>query len=92
MKSTKSANHSFVIGQAVFIRTVTHYYTGCVASVTDSDVGLDNAAWIADTGRFADAFKSGFNEVEPYPVRVYVCRGAIVDFCEWSLELPRKQK
>lgn len=88
--------HSFVIGQQVFIRTVTHYYTGRVAVVTDSDVGLDDAAWIADTGRLSDALRDGIGskagEVEPFHSRVFVSRGAIVDWTEHKPALPRSQR
>ena len=86
-------SHSFEIGKAYLIRTVTMHYTGRVVAVTDSDVLLDDAAWIADTGRFADCLASGeLSEIEPYPGRVTVCRGAMVDFCEWKHPLPRVQK
>jgi len=86
-------SHSFEVGKAYLIRTVTMHYTGRVVAVTDSDVVLEEAAWIADTGRFADSLESGeFSEIEPYPARVAVCRGAMVDFCEWKHSLPRVQK
>jgi hypothetical protein len=54
---------------------------------------LEDAAWIADTGRFADALKSGkFNEVEPFPDgQVIVGRGAIIDAIQISVT-PREQK
>lgn len=88
-----SKSHSFEIGKAYLIRTVTMHYTGRVVAVTDSDVLLEDAAWIADTGRFADSLESGeLSEIEPYPGRVAVCRGAIVDFSEWPHKLPRTQK
>lgn len=86
-------SHSFEIGKSYLIRTVTMSYTGRVVTVTGSDVMLDDAAWIADTGRYADSLKSGtLSEVEPYPSRVAVARGAIVDFAEWKHPLPRDQK
>lgn len=86
-------SHSFEIGKAYLIRTVTMYYTGRVVKVTESDVVLEDAAWIANTGRYYDALTHGtLNEVEPYPGRVAVCRGAVVDFAEWTHELPRSQK
>ena len=86
-------SHSFEVGKAYLIRTVTMAYTGRVVAVTESDVVLDEAAWIADTGRFSDALTTGqLSEIEPYPGRVAVGRGAIVDFSEWSHALPRKQK
>lgn len=90
-------SHSWVIGQQVLIRTVTMYYTGRIAVVTDSDVGLDDAAWIANAGRFATTLRDGFPkdaEIEPYPdgVRCFVSRGAVVDFCEFKKSLPRTQQ
>lgn len=85
--------HSFCIGKAYLIRTVTMHYTGRVVAVTESDVLLEDAAWIADTGRFANCLKAGtLSEVEPYPDRAAVSRGAIVDFAEWDHPLPRVQQ
>ena len=88
----KTASHSFEIGKLYLIRTVTMHYTGRVIAVTDTDVVLEDAAWIADTGRFADSLAPGsVSEVEPYPGRVAVCRGVMVDFAEWNHALPRTQ-
>ncbi|CAK0747926.1 hypothetical protein CCP3SC15_1500015 [Gammaproteobacteria bacterium] len=54
---------------------------------------LEDAAWIADTGRFADCLANGsLSEVEPFVGPVIICRGAIVDATEWTHELPRSQK
>ena len=84
---------SMEIGKCYFIRTVTLYYTGRLISITDSDFVLEDAAWIADTGRFSDALKTGdLNEVEPFPKNVIVDRGGIIDSCEWDHELPRAKK
>lgn len=91
-KNTKS-KHPLQVGNKVFIRGVTCYYTGLVVELTATDVVLDDAAWIADTGRFADALKTGaLNEVEPYPGAVAVPRSSICDSSEWLHELPRVQK
>ena len=88
-----SKSHSLSAGEKVFIRTVTHYYTGRIKVVTDSDIVLDDAAWIADTGRFSDALKSGkLNEVEPFPHSTTVSRGSIIDVSPWEHDLPREQK
>ena len=85
--------HSFEVGKAYFIRGVTMYYTGRVDSVTDEDVVLADAAWIADTGRLSTALESGdFNEVEPFPNPVIVPRGTICDAMLWDHELPRSKK
>lgn len=86
-------SHSITIGKSYLFRTVTMHYTGRVAAVTDTDVVLEDAAWIADTGRYSDSLKTGeLGEVEPYPDRVVICRGAVVDFVEWKHALPRDQK
>jgi hypothetical protein len=54
---------------------------------------LEDAAWIADTGRFSDALKSAkFNEVEPFPNgRVIIGRGSIIDAVRFD-PLPRDMK
>ena len=80
------------IGQAYHIRTVTHYWTGRLVQVTSQELVLDDAAWIADTGRFADMFDGGPSEVEPVCGPVIIGRGAIVDAQQWRAKLPRDQK
>lgn len=94
--STPSAPYTgklWEIGKQYFIRTVTMYFSGRLIAVGDGFVTLTDAAWIPDTGRFAD-FIAGeeANEVEPYPLPVNVAIGAIIDFCEYTHTLPRKQK
>lgn len=87
------AGHPFKIGQAYFIRTVTMYYTGILERVTNQEVVLNRASWIADTGRYYDALKSGeFNEVEPIIGPAIIGRGSIIDAVEWPNALPEKQK
>jgi len=79
-KTVRPENHSYEVGKAYFIRSVTMYYTGRIAGITDTDLVLEDAAWIADTGRFATALKTGsLNEVEPFTDPVILPRGAIVD-------------
>jgi hypothetical protein len=93
-KKTK-AQTPIRVGNAVFIRSVTHFYTGKIESVDKQSIVLSSAAWIADTGRFATAMSSGaFSEVEPYEDGqcVAVERGGIVDVCDWRHALPRVQK
>jgi hypothetical protein len=90
-----SLRHPYQIGEAYFIRTVTFHYTGKLVAVWPKELVLEEAAWIADDGRFADALESGeFNEVEPYPMkaRVIINRDVIVDAIVWKKPLPRKQK
>lgn len=82
-------------GEKVFIRAVTHHYTGKVTEITPDEIVLSDAAWIADDGRFSDALASGeLSEVEPFPddQPVRIGRGAIVDWTLWRHDLPREQK
>jgi hypothetical protein len=43
------------IGRVYLIRTVTHIDTGRLVAVTPNELVIEDAAWIADTGRYADA-------------------------------------
>lgn len=88
-KSSKNA-------RKIFIRTVTYHYTGEVLEETKSEFVLVKAAWIADSGRFGEAMKTGvFSEVEPYPdeMEVSIPKGCIVDCVRnWPHNLPRDVK
>jgi len=89
----------FSVGDKVFLRKITMILTGKVVNVSFDGaqwwVELVQVAWIADTGRYAQAISTGkFNEVEPYPDEMIVkvpladlVDGAVVDW-----DLPRKQK
>ena len=81
------------IGKPYLIRTVTMIDTGRVVGVTEHEIILEDAAWIADTGRFSDAVaKAEFGEVEPFPDgRVILGRGAIIDAVQIKLA-PRSKK
>ena len=83
----------WVIGANYLIRTVTMIQTGRLVTVGDKEIVLEDAAWIADTGRFADALKTNnFTEVEPFPPGpVIVGRGAVIDAVQIHT-LPRVQK
>lgn len=81
-----------LIGKNVFVRTVTNYYTGRLASC-EGWLHLEEAAWIADTGRFADALATGtFSEIEPFPADCWIGAGSVIDISEWCHELPRRQQ
>jgi hypothetical protein len=86
-------DHPWVIGKNYLIRTVTMIQTGRLVAVTPQELVLEDAAWIADTGRFADSLKTGkFSEVEPFPDgQVIVGRGTIIDAVQISVT-PRVQK
>lgn len=85
--------HPYEVGENYLIRTVTNYYTGTLVAVHEHELVIENAAWIPDTGRFADALKTeSFNEVEPYPDgAVIIGRGALID-CVKIKTTQRSQK
>ena len=83
---------SDMVGKKYFFRTVTYHLTGKVNKVIGSILELEDAAWIADSGRFADALKSGkLNEVEPCGT-AYLNINSITDFFPWMHKLPTEQK
>ena len=86
-------NSAWEIGANYLIRTVTMIDTGRLVGVTPQELILEDAAWIADTGRFAQAVeKAEFGEVEPFPAgRVIIGRGAIIDAVKIK-QVPRSQK
>lgn len=81
------------LGKVYLIRTVTMIDTGILVAVTPKELVLEQAAWIADTGRFSDALRlAEFSEVEPFPDgRVIIGRGSIVDAVVID-RAPRHQK
>ncbi len=83
----------WVVGRAYFIRTVTMHVVGRLVSVCERELVLEDAAWVADSGRFNNALKTGaLAEVEPFVDSVIVGRGSIVDATEWRHALPRDVK
>lgn len=82
----------FPIGEAVVIRTVTMHYIGRLVAVTPKELVLEEAGWLANSGRW-HSFLTGAHgpkEFEPYPDgRVIVGRGALIDCCLWGREIPR---
>ena len=90
----KSGPGPWEIGKNYCIRTVTMIQTGRLVEVHPIELVLEDAAWIADTGRWADFLVSGkINEVEPFPSgRVIVGRMAVIDAVSIGFNLPRSQK
>jgi len=90
----KDGNDSaFVVGEPIFMRTVTYHLTGRIIAIKNGFLVLDNAAWIADDGRFTQAINNGeLKEVEPVNSFVRVNISSIVDAYHWSHDLPRQQK
>ncbi len=89
----KDCCHPFKIGESYLIRTVTMIVLGRLEKVMDNELVMSSASWVADTGRFYDALKTGkLNEVEPFVNDVIVGRNSIIDATIWTFALPREQK
>lgn len=89
------SGYTKLVGGNVFIRCVTHYFTGRLVRAYPDALVLTDAAWIADCGRYAGFLATGAaQEVEPYPagLEVMVGTGSIVDISSWPHALPREQK
>lgn len=92
LAKTKTARKAFVVGSSYFIRTVTYHQVGRVAAIDGPFLILEDASWVADSGRFMQAIKDGnLNEVEPVGDAI-VSVGSIVDAFPWVHELPKEQK
>jgi hypothetical protein len=92
----RSKASPFLLGKKVYLRKVTMIDTGVIVAIYDDYLVLVQAAWIADTGRYANAMKDGptvFTEVEPYPAeKAIICAlGDYVDGFHPDWELPEKQ-
>lgn len=91
--SPATDNSAWEIGKCYLIRTVTMIDTGRLVGITEHELVLEDAAWIADTGRFMQAVeKAEFGEVEPFPSgKVILGRGAVIDAVQITV-VPRSQK
>lgn len=81
-------------GTNYFIRTVTYHAIGKLVEIDNHEIILEDAAWVADSGRWSEALTTGrLEEVEPFPDgQVAIGRNAVVDACVWSHPLVRGVK
>lgn len=85
-------NYDDFIGKKMFFRTVTYHMIGKVKKIIGDFLQLENASWIADSGRFMDFIKYGHaQEVEPVGT-VLLNIKTVVDAYFWKHELPVEQK
>jgi hypothetical protein len=95
-KKAAAPKVAFEVGKTYLLRGVTMYQIGTVVGITPTELLLSPAAWVADTGRFNAALKSGvLAEVEPYPTETLpagVNRGALSDWCTWPHGVPTEVK
>jgi hypothetical protein len=83
----------FKVGEKYLFRTVTHIEVGRVKRIIGQFMELEEASWIADTGRYHNCLAEGvFNEVEPYPLYTGINAQSLVTYAPWPHELPKGQK
>lgn len=88
-----SEDGPFEEGKKYFIRTATMAQLGKLKKVYKDYLVLENASWIADTGRFHDFLKKGeCNEYEAFVNDCIVPTGSIIDATEWDHDLFKGQK
>jgi len=81
------------IGKNYVIRTVTMINIGRLVNVTEEELILEDASWIADTGRWMNFLKDGkYDECEPFQDQVIVGRKSLIDATIWRHKLPTQQK
>ena len=83
-----------LVGEKIFFRTVTYHAVGEVKKIVGHFVHLQNASWVADTGRFMNFLKEGVqedSEIEPTG-DMFLNLDTVVDFFYWRHQLPKTQK
>ena len=86
------SSYDDLIGKQFFFRTVTYHMVGKVVKIVGKFAQLEKASWIADSGRFSQAVKTGsFSEVEPVGT-CWVNLDSVTDFFPANYNLPTEQK
>lgn len=87
-------NYEDLVGQKLYLRTVTYAAVGEVKKIVGRFVHLKTASWVADTGRFMNFIKDGVqsnSEIEPVG-EMFLNMDTVVDFFIWKHKLPTDQK
>ena len=94
VRAAVSPQLPFEVGKNYLIRTITMVDVGRVTKIVGKFIVMDDASWIADTGRFFECLRKSdvFIEVEPFQHPIFVNTDAIVDATLWPLALPTKAK
>lgn len=81
---------SFIeVGKCYLFRCVTYHQVGRVRAINANEIILEDASWVANSGLFAPALKTGKLEETEYTGVTGVKQAAIVDWFPWDHELPK---
>lgn len=90
---TQSMEMPFEVGRSYFVRTATMANLGRLKNIIGKFLVLENAVWIADTGRFHDFLRDGkCNEYEGFINDCIIPIDSIIDATEWKHKLFSGQK
>jgi len=85
------ANDCLPLGQKVIVRTVTHFHIGTLVAIEGQWLMLDDALWVANTGRWHQALEEGkVEEADPFPGRVWVNAYGVIDITPWPHDVSRE--
>lgn len=88
------AGEMLEVGKNYIVFTPAVTLVGKLAALTAWELKLDEAAWVADTGRYHQAFSQGFSqdinsEVEPTGTFAVISRAAVVYCVPYKHPLPK---
>ena len=91
-KNNSMNNNFFEIGKAYFFRGITYHWVGRIVAIDGSFLRLENASWVADSGRFGEAIAQGTLQEMEYTGDAYVNLSAMNDIVPWNHALPTQSQ
>lgn len=87
----------FDINKQYLMRTIGYHWIGRVQSIVGRFLILEEASWVADTGRYSEALDGKIgelqsSELEPSPRPVIINTDHITDAVEYPFKIPRGVK
>lgn len=87
----------FDVGTAYLFRTIGYHWLGKVASIRGKFLVLEDATWVADTGRYSESLSGKIaelssSELEPSPRPVVLNTDHITDAVSWPFQIPKVVK
>lgn len=85
------------VGKAYLFRTIGYHWLGRVIAVNGRWLTIDDASWVADTGRYSEAISGKIgslssSELEPSPRPVLLNSDHVTDAVSYPFEIPRSLK
>jgi hypothetical protein len=88
--TTNATGFEDMVGEKIFVRTVTYHLVGEVEKVTGNLVHLVNASWVADSGKFGQMLIQGTIGESDYVGKCAFNANAVTDLFPWVNELPTR--